>query len=82
MIPPAVQRSLIQRHAWEAAQERVQVRRTWHRMRPLFGPPRDPLEVRDGYDPTATSRCDCGHFWNDHGPQGCTLCACDFVMPI
>src|SRR5512145_1667445 len=82
MIPPVVRREWMQQHARDAAVEKARVRRVWRRLRPMFGPVHDPMEVRDGYDPTVTSRCDCGHFWNDHGPQGCTLCPCTFTMPI
>lgn len=67
------------KRAQAAMIEQRQAREEWAKLKTHL----DPYAARPPHEMKDTSRCDCGHFWNDHGPQGCTLCPCTFLgVPV
>lgn len=66
-----------QKAARERMIEKKEAREAWAKLEPKMGPRRRPPHEESG-----TSECDCGHFWTSHGPQGCTLCPCEWTVPV
>jgi len=68
------------KRARERVLEKKEAREEWRKLETHLAPHARTIPRHEMKD---TSRCDCGHFWNDHGPSGCTLCPCTFIgVPV